>query len=122
MDDHLTDDPPTSEKKQAWLRDDCFCRFATLLTVRSSIFQRSRIDSSQHTSWILRECMRNSTWCCSNVKVQQSQQEQMAVMSFLSGLPPDFEAVKYQILLSSEISCLHDAFTRILQTENSCST
>ncbi|KAA3461039.1 gag-pol polyprotein [Gossypium australe] len=54
----------------------------------------------------------------SNVKVQQSQQEQMAIMSFFSSLPLEFKAAKSQILLGFEISSLQNAFTRTLQTEN----
>lgn len=33
MDDHLTDDPPTSEKKQAWVRN--YARL--LLQIRNSV-------------------------------------------------------------------------------------
>ncbi|KAG8641092.1 hypothetical protein MANES_13G105340v8 [Manihot esculenta] len=43
----------------------------------------------------------------------------MAVMSFLVGLPPKFETAKSQILSNSEISSLHEVFTRILLTESS---
>ncbi|EOX99943.1 Cysteine-rich RLK (RECEPTOR-like protein kinase) 8 [Theobroma cacao] len=46
----------------------------------------------------------------------------MAVMSFLAGLPPELETVKSQILSSSEISSLHDTFTRVLRTESSSFT
>ena len=53
----------------------------------------------------------------SDVKVQHNQREQMAIMSFLAGLPPEFETAKSQILSSSEISSLHDFFSRILRTE-----
>ncbi|KAG8633424.1 hypothetical protein MANES_18G104116v8 [Manihot esculenta] len=42
----------------------------------------------------------------------------MAVMSFLAGLPPEFETAKSQVLSDSEISSLHDVFTRILRTES----
>ena len=53
-----------------------------------------------------------------DVKVQQTQREQMAVMSFLAGLRPEFDAVKSQILSSPEISSLQQTFNRILHTEN----
>ncbi|KAG8637829.1 hypothetical protein MANES_15G168650v8, partial [Manihot esculenta] len=42
----------------------------------------------------------------------------MAVLSFLAGLPPEFETAKSQILSDSEISSLHDVFTRVLRTES----
>ncbi|RVX08747.1 Retrovirus-related Pol polyprotein from transposon RE1 [Vitis vinifera] len=38
-----------------------------------------------------------------DVRVQQAQREQMAVMSFLSGLPSEFETAKSQILSGSDI-------------------
>ncbi|XP_022869012.1 cytokinin dehydrogenase 5-like [Olea europaea var. sylvestris] len=53
-----------------------------------------------------------------DVKVQQIQREQMAVMSFLAGLPPEFKMSKSQILSSSEIPFLQDVFSRVLRIEN----
>ena len=52
-----------------------------------------------------------------DVKVQQSQREQMAVMSFLAGLPSTFETAKSQVLSGSEISSLQEVFSRVLRTE-----
>ncbi|KAL6311472.1 hypothetical protein AAG906_012053 [Vitis piasezkii] len=52
------------------------------------------------------------------VRVQQAQQEQMAVMSFLSGLPSEFETAKSQILSGSNIGSLQEVFSRVLRTEN----
>ncbi|XP_071912580.1 uncharacterized protein [Coffea arabica] len=54
----------------------------------------------------------------SDVKVQQTQREQIAIMSFLAGLSPEFEAAKSQILSSPKISFLQDVFSRVLRTEN----
>ena len=53
-----------------------------------------------------------------DVKVQQAQREQMAVMSFLAGLPAEFETAKSHILSGSTISSLQDTYSRILRTEN----
>ena len=39
-------------------------------------------------------------------------------MSFLAGLPTEFETAKSQILSSSEISSLQDVFARVLRTES----
>ncbi|XP_071916283.1 uncharacterized protein [Coffea arabica] len=55
----------------------------------------------------------------SDVKVQQTQWEQMAIMSFLVGLSPEFEAAKSQILSSPKISSFQDVFSGVLRTENS---
>jgi len=54
-----------------------------------------------------------------DVKIQQSQREKMVVVSFLVGLPSEFETAKSQILSSSEISSLQGAFSRVLRTESS---
>ncbi|KAH1030758.1 hypothetical protein J1N35_042932 [Gossypium stocksii] len=51
-----------------------------------------------------------------DIKVQQAQREQMAVMSFLAGLPSEFEAAKSQILPCGEITTLQDAFSTVLCT------
>ena len=53
-----------------------------------------------------------------DMKVQQAQREQMAVMSFLAELPAEFEAAKSHILSRSTISSLQDTYSRILRTEN----
>ena len=45
----------------------------------------------------------------------------MVVMSFLAGLPTEFETAKSQILSSSEISSLQDVFARVLRTESTVS-
>ena len=56
-----------------------------------------------------------------DVKVQQSQREQMAVMGFLAALPSEYDSAKAQILSSPEIS-LQETFSRILRTEVSSSS
>eukprot|EP00261_Vitis_vinifera_P035581 XP_019076824.1 PREDICTED: uncharacterized protein LOC109122933 [Vitis vinifera] len=53
-----------------------------------------------------------------DVRVQQAQKEQMVVMSFLSGLPSEFETAKSHILSSSDIGSLQEVFSRVLRTEN----
>ncbi|KAK6131239.1 hypothetical protein DH2020_035020 [Rehmannia glutinosa] len=54
-----------------------------------------------------------------DVKAQAAQREKMAVMSFLTGLPSEFETAKSQILSSPEISSLQEVFSRILRNEKS---
>ena len=54
-----------------------------------------------------------------DVTIQQAQREKLTVMSFLAGLPSEFETAKSQILSGSEISSLQDVFSRVLRTENS---
>ena len=53
-----------------------------------------------------------------DIKVQQTQREQMVVMSFLASLPSEFDTFKSQILSCPEISSLWETFNRILRTEN----
>ena len=52
-----------------------------------------------------------------DIKVQQTQREQMAVMGFLSSLPSEFDTTKSQILSSFEISSLQETFNRLLRTK-----
>ena len=59
---------------------------------------------------------------CPDVKVQQSQREQMAVMGFLATLPSEYDSAKAQILSNPEISSLQETFSRILRTEVSSSS
>ncbi|KAG8649175.1 hypothetical protein MANES_08G072166v8 [Manihot esculenta] len=54
-----------------------------------------------------------------DVKTQHVQGEQMVVMSFLAGLPLEFETAKSHILSDSEMSLLYDAFTRVLRIKSS---
>ena len=42
----------------------------------------------------------------------------MVVMSFLSGLPSEFETAKSQILSGSDIGSLQEVFSRVLRTKN----
>ena len=43
-------------------------------------------------------------------------------MSFLAGLSPEFDSAKTQVLSGSDISSLHDVFSRVLRTETASST
>jgi len=53
-----------------------------------------------------------------DVTVQQAQREQIAVMSFLSGLRPEFESVKSQILSSPQILTLQETYSRVVRIES----
>ena len=57
-----------------------------------------------------------------DVKVQQSQREQMVVMGFLAALPSVYDSAKAQILSNPEISSLQETFSKILRTEVSSSS
>ncbi|CAA0822624.1 Unknown protein [Striga hermonthica] len=60
----------------------------------------------------------NSLILLSNdVKAMQKQREQIAVMSFLTGLRPEFDALKNQLLSESAIPSLQETFSRFLRTE-----
>ena len=52
-----------------------------------------------------------------DIKVQMKQREEMAVMSWLSGLPPEYDGVKSQILTGTEISSLQEVYARLLRSE-----
>ena len=57
-----------------------------------------------------------------DVKVQQDQQENMAVMGFLAALPSEYDYVKMQIMSSLKVSSFQEMFSRILRIEISSST
>ncbi|KAK3015718.1 hypothetical protein RJ639_005918 [Escallonia herrerae] len=57
----------------------------------------------------------------SDIKVQQAQREQMAVVSFLGALPPEFDTAKSQILSGTAITSLQEVFSRVLRTESTFS-
>lgn len=58
-----------------------------------------------------------------DVKVQQTQREKLAIMSFLVGLGSPFEAVISHILSDTYISSLSEVFARVLRTETTtCAT
>ena len=52
-----------------------------------------------------------------NVKAQQSQREQMAVMGFLAAFPFEYDSAKAHILSNLEISSLKETFSRILHAK-----
>ena len=52
-----------------------------------------------------------------DIKVQQTHREQMEVMSFLVGLPLEFDTTKSHILSSPEISSLQETFSRLFRTK-----
>ena len=54
-----------------------------------------------------------------DVKVQQDQQEKMAVMGFLTALPSEYDSVRMQILSILEVSSFQETFNRIIRTETS---
>ena len=51
-----------------------------------------------------------------DIKLQQTQRDQMAIMSFLASLPSEFDTVKSHILSSPKISSLQETFKRLLRT------
>ncbi|GJY74948.1 hypothetical protein Tco_0479379 [Tanacetum coccineum] len=52
-----------------------------------------------------------------DVKVMQKQREQIAVMSFLTGLRPEFDSLRCQFLNETEIPSLQDTFARVIRNE-----
>ena len=52
-----------------------------------------------------------------DIKVQQTQRDQIAITSFLASLPSEFDTVKSQILSSLEISSRQEIFSRLLRSK-----
>jgi hypothetical protein len=159
-DNHMTNDPPKDDSRQAWPREDArlflqiqnsinneviglinHCEFVKelmeyldfLYSGKENVshiyevckaFYRAEKHDRSLTSYFMDfkrtyEELNMLLTFSPNVKIQQSQREKMVVMSFLVGLPSEFETAKSQILSSSEISSLQDAFSRVLRTESS---
>ncbi|OAY46831.2 hypothetical protein MANES_06G030066v8 [Manihot esculenta] len=139
MNDHLTKDPPTDETRRDWMGDDA----RLFLQIRNSI--HSEVISLINHCEFVKELMEYLEFLYSgkgnisriygftknfnilmplsiDVKTQKAQREQMAIMSFVASLPPEFETAKSHILSDSEISLLHDVFARVLCTESPTSS
>ncbi|GJX10383.1 hypothetical protein Tco_0200242 [Tanacetum coccineum] len=52
-----------------------------------------------------------------DVKVMQNQREQIAVMSFLTSLQPEFDSLRCQFLNEIENTSLQDTFARVIRNE-----
>ncbi|GAA0148516.1 hypothetical protein LIER_07936 [Lithospermum erythrorhizon] len=133
-DDHITDNPPQDDLFKPWLRDDVRLSLQILFVygkknisriydVCKAFYRAEKHDKSITVYFMdfkkIYEELNKLMPFSANIKVQQQQREQMAVMSFLTGLPPEFESSKSQILTSSEEFSLTDVFSRILRTERS---
>ncbi|KAJ0885211.1 putative RNA-directed DNA polymerase [Helianthus annuus] len=57
-----------------------------------------------------------------DVRVMQTQREQIAVLSFLTGLRPEFDAIRSQFLNEPTIPSLQETFARILRHEPNISS
>ncbi|KAJ9548762.1 hypothetical protein OSB04_021305 [Centaurea solstitialis] len=53
-----------------------------------------------------------------DVKAMQAQREQVAVISFLTGLRPKYESIRSQFLSESAIPSLQETFARVLRSES----
>ncbi|XP_007029051.2 PREDICTED: uncharacterized protein LOC18599148 [Theobroma cacao] len=162
-DDHITNDPPTDNTRQTWMREDArlflqirnfinseiinlinYCKFvkelmdyldflyfdkgniSRIYEVCKAFYRAKKQDRSLTAYFMdfkrIYEELNVLLPFSPDVKVQQAHWEQMVVMSFIAGLPPELETVTSQILSDSEISSLHDTFTRVLRTESSSFT
>ncbi|KAJ9544458.1 hypothetical protein OSB04_024165 [Centaurea solstitialis] len=53
-----------------------------------------------------------------DVKAMQAQREQVAVISFLTGLRPEYDSIRSQFLSESAIPSLQETFARVLRNES----
>ncbi|TYK08626.1 Rossmann-like alpha/beta/alpha sandwich [Cucumis melo var. makuwa] len=115
MDNHMTEDiPEDAKKKKDWLRDDA----RLYLQIKNSIESKEQVHrmfevcmqsfrAKQKVESVTNYFMRLKKITVEHalllpfspdVKVQQAQQEKMAIMIFLNGLLPEFGMAKAQIL------------------------
>ena len=157
-DDHLSEDPPQDNTKQAWLRDDSklflqirnsishevmaytnHCEFVKELMeylefiysgkgnishtydVCKAFYRPEKSDKSLMTYFMefkkAYEDLNILLPFTTDIKLQMKQREEMAVMSWLSGLPSEYDGVKSQILAGNEINSLQEVYARLLRSE-----
>ena len=105
MGGHLTKDPPTDDSKEQWMEED-----ACLFDVCKTFYQSEKQDQSLTEFFMaykkIHEELNMLMPFSPDVKVQQSQREQIAIMGFLAALPSEYDSAKAQILSSPMISSL----------------
>nr|GEY47753.1 uncharacterized protein [Tanacetum cinerariifolium] len=123
---HLKYIPPVNKTKYQWLQNDA----RLFLMIRNSI-EPSVIPLLDHceeqqdlslTAYVMEfkkmyEELNSLLPISADVKVMQKQREQVAVMSFLTGLRPKFDSLRCQFLNESEIPSLTDTFARVIRNE-----
>ncbi|RVW40158.1 Retrovirus-related Pol polyprotein from transposon RE1 [Vitis vinifera] len=124
-DDHLTEEPHTDITRKLWMQDDAqlFLQMKNSINSDINAFHCPEKGAKSLTAYFIDfkkvyEELNALMPFSPDVRVQQTQREQMAVMSFLSGLPSEFETAKYQILSGSDIGSLQEVFSRVLRTQN----
>ncbi|GAA0154484.1 hypothetical protein LIER_37895 [Lithospermum erythrorhizon] len=117
-DDHMIENTPQGEESKVWLLDDA----RLFLQIRNSIEEKV-LGLINHCETV-KELMEYLEFLYYGKKIYpvQQQQRQMVVMSFLAGLPPEFEYSKSQILTIFEEFSLADVFSRVICTEQSPTT
>nr|GEW75791.1 polyprotein, putative [Tanacetum cinerariifolium] len=131
--DGASDIPPTDETKDQWLQNDA--RF--FLMIMNSIepsknisqiysvckaFHRGEQQDLSLTTYVMEfkkmyEELNSLLPISADVKVMQKQREQVAIMSFLTGLRLKFDSLRCQFLNESEIPSLTDTFARVIRNE-----
>ncbi|RVX07744.1 Retrovirus-related Pol polyprotein from transposon RE1 [Vitis vinifera] len=139
-DDHLTEEPPNGPTRKLWMQDDARLFLQMKNSINSDIvgllshceFVKELMDyldflysgkgnvSRMYDVWNAFHCPEKGAKSLTAyfMDFKKAQREQMAVMSFLSGLPSEFETTKSQILSGSDIGSLQEVFSRVLRTEN----
>ncbi|RVW68673.1 Retrovirus-related Pol polyprotein from transposon 17.6 [Vitis vinifera] len=134
-DDHLTEEPPNDHTRKLWMQDDARLFLQMKNSINSDIvgllshceFVKELMDyldflysgkgnvSRMYDVWNAFHCPEKGA---KSLTAYFMDFKKMAVMSFLSGLPSEFETAKSQILSGSDIGSLQEVFSRVLRTEN----
>ncbi|KAG8650815.1 hypothetical protein MANES_07G072314v8 [Manihot esculenta] len=128
MDDHLTKDPPTDETRRDWMRDDA--RFEVISLINHCEFVKELMEYLEFLYSGKGNISRIYDVCKAFYRAQKNDrtltsyfmdfkrvyEELNVLMPFSTDV--EFETAKSQILSDSEISSLHDVFTRVLRTES----
>ncbi|KAJ9546398.1 hypothetical protein OSB04_018941 [Centaurea solstitialis] len=115
MASHLDSDPPIDGNRDLWLQQDAhmFLQIINSIELRSQLcvcktFHRGEQQDRSLTTYAMEfkkvyEEMNSLLPLSTDVKAMQTQREQIAVISFLSGLRPEFDSLISQFLNESAI-------------------
>nr|GEY80722.1 uncharacterized protein [Tanacetum cinerariifolium] len=131
---HLKYNPHTDETKDQWLQNEA----RLFLMIKNSIepyviplldhynvcmdFHRGEQQDLSLIAYVMEfkkmhKELNSLLPISADMKVMQKQREQIAVMSFLTSLRPEFDSLICQFLNETKISSLQDTFARVIRNE-----
>ncbi|KAJ9553858.1 hypothetical protein OSB04_017903 [Centaurea solstitialis] len=122
MASHLKFEPPTDLMEYLDFLYSGQSNISRIYTVCKS-FHRGEQQDRSLTNYVMEfkkvyEELNSLLPLSADVKAMQAQREQVAVISFLTGLQPEYESIRSQFLSESAIPSLQETFARVLRSES----